>query len=143
MFGLRVLRPRLGAKCVSVFFFSFFFFLLSAIKADFFNRKQCICALFTDPQISLFINFFIKNGFHGTIHIFKNYFVTVFFSFQFSAVSKRPLCQRIKMSNDIFAFMIVIFFQNFLNIMTEQDKCHHMFLWFSCPNQDLSYQNDF
>ena len=44
------------------------------------------------------------------------------------------------MSNDIFAFMIVIFFQNFLNIMTEQDKCHHMFLWFSCPNQDLSYQ---
>ena len=40
----------------------FFFFLLSAIKADFFNREQCICVLFTDPQISLLINFFIKNG---------------------------------------------------------------------------------
>ena len=31
-----------------------------------------------DPQISLFNNFFIKNGFHDTIHIFKNYFATVF-----------------------------------------------------------------
>ena len=63
--------------------------------------------------------------------------------FSFQLYPNGPLCQRIKMSNDIFAFMIVIFFQNFLNIMTKQDKCHHMFLWFSCPNQDLSYQNDF
>ena len=38
-----------------------------------------------DPQISLFNNFFIKNGFHGIIHTFKNYFATIFlvFSFQF------------------------------------------------------------
>ena len=34
----------------------------------FFNSIQC--ALFTDPQILLFSNFFIKNGFHGTIHIY-------------------------------------------------------------------------
>ena len=36
-------------------------------------------------QISLFSNFFIKNWSYGTIHTFKNYFVTVFsvFSFQF------------------------------------------------------------
>ena len=48
-------------------------------------RKQCIRALFTDPQISFFINFFIKNGSHSIIYIFKNYFATVFsvFSFQF------------------------------------------------------------
>ena len=65
--------------------------MLSVAKVDFFNREQCIGALFTDPQILLFINFFIKNGSNGTIHIFKNYFVTVFFSFQFSAVSKRTL----------------------------------------------------
>ena len=41
--------------------------------------------LFTDPQTSLFSNFFIKNGSHDTIHTFKNYFATVFsvFSFQF------------------------------------------------------------
>ena len=31
-----------------------------------------------DLQISLFINFFIKNGSHGSIHTFKNYFTTVF-----------------------------------------------------------------
>ena len=36
-----------------------------------------------DPQISLFSKFFIKNKFHGTIYTFKNYFATVFFSFQF------------------------------------------------------------
>ena len=38
-----------------------------------------------DPQISFFINFFIKNGSHSTIHTFKNYFTTVFsvLSFQF------------------------------------------------------------
>ena len=38
-----------------------------------------------DSQISLFSNFFIKIGFHGTIHTFKNYFATVFlvFNFQF------------------------------------------------------------
>ena len=41
--------------------------------------------LFTDPQTSLFSNFFIKNGSHDTIYTFKNYFATVFsvFSFQF------------------------------------------------------------
>ena len=88
MFGLRILRLRLDAKRISAFFF--FFFLL-AVKADLFNHEQCIRALFMDSQISLFINFFIKNGSHDTIHTFKNYFVTVFFSFQFSAVSKWTL----------------------------------------------------
>ena len=38
-----------------------------------------------DPQISLFNNFFIKNGSHDTIHIFKNYFVIVFSVFNFSS----------------------------------------------------------
>ena len=37
-----------------------------------------------DPHTSFFSKIFIKNGSHGTIHIFKNYFTTVFsvFSFQ-------------------------------------------------------------
>ena len=87
MFGLRVLHPRLDAKRVS----AFFLFLLSTAKVDLFNHEQCIRALFMDSQILLFINFFIKNESHGTIHIFKNYFATVFFIFQFSAVSKRTL----------------------------------------------------
>ena len=53
---------------------------------DFSNLFQPITAhriLFTDPQISLFSNFFIKNESHDTIHTFKNYFATVFFNFQF------------------------------------------------------------
>ena len=81
------------------------FFLLSAVKADFFNREQCICALFTNPQISLFINFFIKNGSHDTIHTFKNYFATVFFSFQVSVVSKQTLTSPLKPG----AFNLLIF----------------------------------
>ena len=38
-----------------------------------------------DPQISFFINFFIKNGSYSTIHTFKTYFAIVFsvFNFQF------------------------------------------------------------
>ena len=87
------------------FSFFFFFFLLSAVKADFFNREQCICALFTNPQISLFINFFIKNGSHDTIHTFKNYFATVFFSFQVSVVSKQTLTSPLKPG----AFNLLIF----------------------------------
>ena len=56
----------------------------------FFQPISAHRALFMDPQISLFNNFFIKNGFHGTIYTFKNYFATIFFSFQFSALSKLP-----------------------------------------------------
>ena len=73
----------------------FFFFFLVTLKrycssllwtvAVTFDREQCICALFMDPQITFFNNFFIKNGSHGTIYTFKNYFATVFsvFNFQF------------------------------------------------------------
>ena len=78
-----------------VFFFFFFFFArvcetygycscTVAAKFDFSHSFQPIRAhraLFMDQQISLFNNFFIKNGSHGTIHIFKNYFSTVFLSF--------------------------------------------------------------
>ena len=64
-------------------FFSFFFFGSTAI-VDFVNCEQCIRALFTVPQITLFSNFFIKNGFHSTIYTFKNYFATVFLVSVFS-----------------------------------------------------------
>ena len=57
-----------------------------------FFSEQCIRALFTDPQISFFINFFIKNGSHGTIYTFKNYFATVILaiSFQFQQNKSYP-----------------------------------------------------
>ena len=85
--------------CVWPFFFFFFSRVcetygywscivqwIVAAKFDFSHSFQPINAyhvLFTDPQISLFSNFFIKNRSHSTIHTFKNYFTTVFFSFQF------------------------------------------------------------
>ena len=52
-----------------------------------FSCKRCMVFTVHGPQLLLFSNFFIKNGFHGTIYIFKNYFVTVFFSFQFLVFS--------------------------------------------------------
>ena len=80
--------------------FFFFFFLFSRVleecgycslnssrKCWLFNYEQCICALFMDLQIPLFSNFFIKNGSHGTIHTFKNYFTTVFSVFSFNKIS--------------------------------------------------------
>ena len=76
------------------FFFLFFFTRFGAFwvlrllfanfdLSNFFGPITAHRVLFMDPQISLFSNFFIKNGSHDTIHIFKNYFATVFFSFQF------------------------------------------------------------
>ena len=92
----------LGPADAITFFCSFFFFFSTcfgqvlllrllfmhcawtvAAKFDLSNDFQLISvhhALFTDTQISLFHNFFIKNGSHSTIHTFN---------FQFSAVSKR------------------------------------------------------
>ena len=80
------------AFCVLPFFFFFFSFLhafqtfrgqaqqYSTVWPCFFDFSvnQWVRALFMDPQISFFINFFIKNGSHSTIHTFKNYFATVF-----------------------------------------------------------------
>ena len=56
----------------------FFFFFVPTALFDQINCKQYIRTLFTNPQISLFSNFFIKNKSHNTIHTFKNYFATVF-----------------------------------------------------------------
>ena len=105
-----VLNPCL---CFAFLFFFFFFFthfgetqllfmycsLNSNCKCWLFCSKQCISVLFMDSQIPLFSNFFIKNGSHGTIYTFKNYFATVFsvFSFQFQQnkfYPNRPLMYR-------------------------------------------------
>ena len=109
--------------CVSVSAFSSFFFfffsrvffpLVATVHVRYMNsnrnfwpvfRKQYIYTLFTDPQISFFINFFIKNGSHDIIYTFKNYFATVIsaISFQFQqnkSYPNRPL---------------ITYFLNFLN----------------------------
>ena len=89
--GWRLLR-YVSVSTFSPFFFFFFFHAFFPSQAAtvyvlYMNssrniwpvlREQCIRVLFTDPQISFFINFFIKNGSHGTIYTFKNYFATVF-----------------------------------------------------------------
>ena len=71
-------RPRF-------FFLRFlFFFFFQASVVDQVFCEQCFRTLFTDPQITFFNNFFIKNRFHNTIYTFKNYFATVFLVSVFS-----------------------------------------------------------
>ena len=88
---------RFESVCVLRFCSFFFFFFFSRVLA---KRGYCLCTvqwtvtakkqtvhhiLFMDSQIPLFNNFFIKNGSHGTIYTFKNYFTIVIsaISFQF------------------------------------------------------------
>ena len=86
------------------FFFFFFFthfdktlllFMYCLINS---NRKvyfsvvnSALCTVY-GPINSTFINFFIKNGSHGTIYKFKNYFVTVIsaINFQFQQNNSYP-----------------------------------------------------
>ena len=82
----------------------FFFFLFFESKYLTFSMNSAWCALFTDPQILLFSNFFIKNRSHDTIHTFKNYFATVFFSFSFQLYPNGPLDLRISSSRLSFYF---------------------------------------
>ena len=65
-FGLSLLCLRL----------CFFFFLSAFLWLVAFPVGLVHCS--QDPQTSFFNKTFIKNGSHGTIHTFKNYFTTVF-----------------------------------------------------------------
>ena len=98
--GWRLLR---FSFCVFLFVFFFFSRVFSPFVATVYVRymnSSCnfwpvfpyICVLFTDPQISFFINFFIKNGPYGTIYTFKNYFGTVIsaINFQFQENKSYP-----------------------------------------------------
>ena len=111
-FGFKLLwRLRF---CYAVFFF------FPARICWLFHIEQYICVLFTDPQIPFFSNFFIKNGSHGTIHTFKNYFATVFlvsvFSFSKNKLnSNRPYIYCLSNTNYIFTISICkIFVVNFV-----------------------------
>ena len=55
----------------SLFFFSYFF-QVAVVDYSPVNSAR------VHYSRTIFSNFFIKNGFHSTIHTFKNYFVTVF-----------------------------------------------------------------
>ena len=64
---LKISTPLDTESAFSVYVSPFFFFL-----------RITDYVLFTGLTSTLFTKFFIKNGFHDTIHTFKNYFTTVF-----------------------------------------------------------------
>ena len=72
------------------FVFSFFFFFSPSqavtVYVLYINSNRNIWPVFHE-HLTSFINFFIKNGSHGTIHTFKNYFTTVFSVFNFNKIS--------------------------------------------------------
>ena len=74
---------NLSCLCFASSAFSFFLARICWL----FHGEQCTRSLFTNPQIPLFSNFFIKNGSHSTTHTFKNYFAIVFSVFSFSKIS--------------------------------------------------------
>ena len=72
-------RPRLrfAFHAFSLSFFFFFFFVQPAIvDKSTVNSAPVHCSQVS--QITLFSNFFIKNGSHSIIYTFKNYFATAF-----------------------------------------------------------------
>ena len=74
-FGFKLIWHLRFVICVFLFFFFFLFFFCSA-RMSTMNSASEHCSRV--PQITPFGNFFIKNGSHGTIYTFKNYFTTVF-----------------------------------------------------------------
>ena len=68
-----------AAFCISrVFSLLFFLFFVQSAIVDKSTVNSASMHCSQVPQITLFSNFFIKNGSYSTIYIFKNYFATVF-----------------------------------------------------------------
>ena len=99
----KISLPRVKRASQTFAFLPLFFFFFSR-KVWLFNPFTTIWgfnALFTDLQISLFNNFFIKNKSYGIIYIFKNYFTIIFFSFQFSTVPKQTYSKYYQMDGHV------------------------------------------
>ena len=65
-----------------------------AICISFFYGSR---ALFTGSTSTNFSKFFFKIGSHGTIHIFKNYFATVFSVFRNKQYPNKPYITKIRL----------------------------------------------
>ena len=139
----------------SFYVFSFFFFFFNAFSPSqaatvhvlYMNsshniwpvlREQYIYALFTSPQISFFINFFIKNGSHGTIYTFKNYFTTVMsvINFQFQQNKSYPN-RRLgnNYSKYIYIYIYIHTHKGVLLLLAQNDKLlKPVKSWFLCKD---------
>ena len=98
-FSTRLGIDDIGSVCVCLHLT--FFFLRRVFDA--FSVGPVHCS--RDPQTSFFNKTFIKNGFHGTIYTFKNYFAIMFSIFNFQQNKWYPnklLLKRKKSCNERF-----------------------------------------
>ena len=85
LFGLQW-NPRLRFFSTFSSSFFFFFFFRPAI-VDFVNCEQCICVLFTVPQITFLTTFLLKMG-PTTLFTHLKIISLQYFQFQFSVSAK-------------------------------------------------------
>ena len=64
--------------CASAFSLSLLFCFLEASFSNFMFHQWVSCTVYGIHKLLFSTIFFIKNGSHGTIHTFKNYFAIVF-----------------------------------------------------------------
>ena len=81
------MKPDVFASEFPLFFFCA---LRSAFQLEN-SQSMGLVHYLWDSQTYLFNNFFIKNGSHDTIYIFKNDFVIVFSVFSFQQYPNGPL----------------------------------------------------
>ena len=132
------------AFCLCFPFFFFFFYSSSAAVVDQVSSEQCICALFTDPQIPLFSHFFIKNMSHGTIYTFKNYFAIVF-SVSIFNFSKNKLNLNRPLISFKYLLLVLFFYSPKFLILSPFYSCSLplvpvllYLLWVMCVSHSLS-----
>ena len=125
----------------------FFFFFSRAGFVDFSTINSAFVHCSQTHKHHFSVTFFIKNGSHGTIYIFKNYFVTVFsgFSFQFQQNKfylNRPLL--VFINNFFYIFLVSQKKKKINNFIFESKKyssINESQVHFLKTNHTLCYSN--
>ena len=106
-FGFKLIWHLRFVSCVFLSL-SFFFFLFGL---QLLTSQLWTCIVHESHKMTLFSNFFIKNGSHSTIYTFKNYFFTVFLvSAKISCIQTDRVARFIKLLLILLWIMFICFF---------------------------------
>ena len=93
--------------------FSLSLFFFPATVVDFSPMNSALVHCSRDLQTLLFSNFFIKNESYGIIHIFKNYFATIFSIFNKNKLYRNGPLANNSLFSILLRFLSSPFFCNF------------------------------